>query len=159
MTMRDVYKEIDDEMNEIIDPESYNGDYDDINEGKKQLEHQRNLRKKKDVNPKLTPAPKPIKLTEQEKHNNYIKQLLNKTKREELKKQKRDKEQKILDDMMLSKIAQANIKITEEDLDTYWPYYKTYLVDILNDDYNLKEAQEDIRGLIEKKMVRKQRLF
>jgi len=39
-------------------------------------------------------------------------------------------------------------KFTEEDLDNCWAHYKSYLIDILNGDYELKEAREDLRGLI-----------
>lgn len=39
-------------------------------------------------------------------------------------------------------------KFTEEDLDSVWQYYKSYLVDILNGDYDLNEAREDLRGLV-----------
>ena len=39
-------------------------------------------------------------------------------------------------------------KFTEEDLDSCWEYYKSYLVDILNGDYELEKAREDLRGLI-----------
>ena len=37
---------------------------------------------------------------------------------------------------------------TEEDLDICWPYYKSYLVDILNGEYDLETAREDLKGLI-----------
>lgn len=39
-------------------------------------------------------------------------------------------------------------KFTEEDLDACWQYYKAYLVDILNGEYDLDEARNDLRGLI-----------
>lgn len=39
-------------------------------------------------------------------------------------------------------------KFTEEDLDNCWRHYKSYLIDILNGDYDLQEAREDLRGLI-----------
>jgi len=39
-------------------------------------------------------------------------------------------------------------KFTEEDLDACWIYYKVYLIDILNGEYELEEAREDLRGLI-----------
>ncbi len=39
-------------------------------------------------------------------------------------------------------------KFTEEDLDNCWDYYKSYLIDILNGDYDLEEAREDLKGLI-----------
>jgi len=37
---------------------------------------------------------------------------------------------------------------TEEDLETCWPAYQTYLVEILNGEYSLNDAREDLRGLI-----------
>jgi hypothetical protein len=37
---------------------------------------------------------------------------------------------------------------TEDDLDACWSWYKSYLVDILNGDYDLETAREDLRGLI-----------
>lgn len=39
-------------------------------------------------------------------------------------------------------------KFTEEDLDNCWQYYKSYLIDILNGEYDLNTAREDLRGLI-----------
>jgi hypothetical protein len=39
-------------------------------------------------------------------------------------------------------------KFIEEDLDACWTYYKSYLVDILNGEYNIEQAREDLRGLI-----------
>ena len=39
-------------------------------------------------------------------------------------------------------------KFTEEDLDYCWQYYKSYLIDILNGEYDLNEARSDLRGLI-----------
>lgn len=39
-------------------------------------------------------------------------------------------------------------KFTEEDLDNCWQYYKSYLIDILNGDYDLETAREDLRGLV-----------
>lgn len=41
-----------------------------------------------------------------------------------------------------------NKKITEDDLDNCWEHYKTYFVDVLNGEYNLKEAVSDLRSLI-----------
>ena len=39
--------------------------------------------------------------------------------------------------------------ITEEDVDACWPiYHKAYLVDILNGDYSVEQAKEDITSLI-----------
>ena len=40
---------------------------------------------------------------------------------------------------------------TEDDLDNCWQYYKSYLIDILNGDYDLNEAREDLMGLINSK--------
>ena len=40
------------------------------------------------------------------------------------------------------------MKITEEDLYNCWPYYKSYFVDILNGDYDLDQAREDLHSLI-----------
>jgi hypothetical protein len=39
---------------------------------------------------------------------------------------------------------------TEEDLDACWShrYHKQYLIDILNGDYKVEEAREDLRSLI-----------
>ena len=39
-------------------------------------------------------------------------------------------------------------KFTEEDLDACWRRYKAYLIDILNDDYSVEEAREDLFSLI-----------
>ncbi len=39
-------------------------------------------------------------------------------------------------------------KFTEEDLDNCWQYYKQYLIDILNGDYDLEDARNDLSGLI-----------
>lgn len=35
---------------------------------------------------------------------------------------------------------------TEEDLDSCWKYHKSYLIDILNGEYDLNTAREDLRG-------------
>lgn len=37
---------------------------------------------------------------------------------------------------------------SEEDLDSCWPYYKSYLIDILNGSYDLNDARNDLSGLI-----------
>lgn len=37
---------------------------------------------------------------------------------------------------------------TEDDVETCWPAYQTYLVEILNGEYLLEDAREDLRGLI-----------
>lgn len=39
-------------------------------------------------------------------------------------------------------------RFSEEDIDNCWAYYKSYLVDILNGDYDLETAREDLGGLI-----------
>ena len=39
-------------------------------------------------------------------------------------------------------------KFTEADVDNCWEHWKEYLVDILNDEYPLNTAQEDLRSLI-----------
>lgn len=36
----------------------------------------------------------------------------------------------------------------EEDLDNCWRAYKTYLIDILNGEYDLADAREDLKNLI-----------
>lgn len=45
-------------------------------------------------------------------------------------------------------MMETETKFTEEDLDNCWAYYKSYLIDILNGDYELETAREDLRGLI-----------
>ena len=37
---------------------------------------------------------------------------------------------------------------TEDDLDACWPYYKSYMVDLLNGEYPVENAREDLAGLI-----------
>jgi hypothetical protein len=37
---------------------------------------------------------------------------------------------------------------TKDDLDNCWPYYKDYFVDVLNGEYDLSEAREDLRSLV-----------
>ena len=39
-------------------------------------------------------------------------------------------------------------KFTEEDLDACWPYYKEYLVEILNGEYEVDAAREDLASLV-----------
>jgi hypothetical protein len=39
-------------------------------------------------------------------------------------------------------------KFTEEDLDACWEHYQTYLIELLNDDYKIEEAREDLLSLI-----------
>jgi len=47
---------------------------------------------------------------------------------------------------MLNENSEYNF--TEEDLDNCWQYYKSYLIDILNGDYDLNTAREDLQSLI-----------
>ena len=42
-----------------------------------------------------------------------------------------------------------NRAFTEEDIEINWFYHKEYLVEILNGDYDLDEAREDLAGLID----------
>jgi len=44
---------------------------------------------------------------------------------------------------------QTGRKFTEDDLDACWPFYKSYMVDILNGDYELTAAREDLAGLVD----------
>lgn len=39
-------------------------------------------------------------------------------------------------------------RFTKEDLDACWDYYKQYLIDILNGDYKVEDAREDLLSLI-----------
>lgn len=39
-------------------------------------------------------------------------------------------------------------KFTEEDLDSCWPHFKTYLIEILNGEYPVEEAKRDLQSLI-----------
>ena len=45
---------------------------------------------------------------------------------------------------------------TEDDLDNCWEYYKAYLIDILNGEYKLEDARDDLRGLIDSKFDKRQ---
>lgn len=46
-------------------------------------------------------------------------------------------------------MSDKNIIFTKEDLYGCWEgYYREYLVDILNGDYDLETAREDLRGLV-----------
>ena len=40
------------------------------------------------------------------------------------------------------------IKFTEEDLDSCWPHYKAYFIEILNGEYMVERTREDLRSLI-----------
>jgi hypothetical protein len=39
-------------------------------------------------------------------------------------------------------------KFTEADVDNCWDHYKSYLVDILNGEYSIDAAREDLLSLI-----------
>ena len=41
-----------------------------------------------------------------------------------------------------------NMKFTEDDLDNCWPYFKSYFIDILNNEYDLNKARSDLETLI-----------
>lgn len=40
------------------------------------------------------------------------------------------------------------MKFTEADLDACWPRYRAYLLDLLNGEYAVEEAQDDLKSLI-----------
>ena len=42
----------------------------------------------------------------------------------------------------------SSTKFNEDDLDNCWSHYKSYLIDILNKEYDLDEAIEDLTSLI-----------
>ena len=42
-------------------------------------------------------------------------------------------------------------KFTKEDIDNCWEHHKSYLVDILNDEYSLEDARADLKSLIKSK--------
>lgn len=46
-------------------------------------------------------------------------------------------------------------KFTEEDLHACWDYSLSYLVDILNGDYDLEEAREDLKSIVGSKFDRR----
>lgn len=37
---------------------------------------------------------------------------------------------------------------TEDDIDSCWPHYKVYLIEILNGEYTVDAAREDLKSLI-----------
>ena len=39
-------------------------------------------------------------------------------------------------------------KFTEADLDNCWLHYKAYFIEVLNKEYGLDEAVEDLRSLV-----------
>ena len=49
--------------------------------------------------------------------------------------------------MTTNKIVEPKEKFTKEDL-CCWEYFPAYLINILNGEYDLQEAREDLRCLI-----------
>lgn len=45
-------------------------------------------------------------------------------------------------------MVNEEIRFTEEDLEACWDYHIKYLLDLLNGDYLLEEAREDLKSLI-----------
>ena len=46
-------------------------------------------------------------------------------------------------------IEEGNMKkFTVDDVESCWTYYKEYLVDILNGEYSVESAREDLGGLV-----------
>jgi hypothetical protein len=39
-------------------------------------------------------------------------------------------------------------KFTQEDIDSCWPYAQAYFLEILNEEYDVRQAQDDLTGLI-----------
>jgi len=39
-------------------------------------------------------------------------------------------------------------EFTEEDIDNCWPYYKSYFLYILNGEYSVEDARDDLKSLI-----------
>lgn len=64
--------------------------------------------------------------------------------------QKMNKEQKVEGTSVSPADTKPHVicRFCEEDLDSCWTYHKSYLLDILNGDYDLEEAREDLAGLI-----------
>ena len=42
----------------------------------------------------------------------------------------------------------GGVKFTKEDLDACWPYFEDYLLEIMNGEYDISVAREDLRSLI-----------
>ena len=42
-----------------------------------------------------------------------------------------------------------NKKFTEDDIDACWPHHKAYLVGILNGEYAVEAAREDLGSLVD----------
>ncbi|OHB69254.1 MAG: hypothetical protein A2W23_07540 [Planctomycetes bacterium RBG_16_43_13] len=42
----------------------------------------------------------------------------------------------------------TKIKFTEDDIDNCWPHYKSYFLEVLNNEYNIERAREDLQSLI-----------
>jgi hypothetical protein len=49
---------------------------------------------------------------------------------------------------VLRRCLMNDVEFTEDDIDSCWPHYKSYLLDILNGEYTTEAAREDLRGLI-----------
>lgn len=45
-------------------------------------------------------------------------------------------------------MSDNEVKFTEEDIDSCWYHSKSYMVEILNGEYSLVEAREDLLSLI-----------
>lgn len=52
------------------------------------------------------------------------------------------------------KLPSSSYRFTEDDLDV-WPYYKSYLIELLNGEYSIEEAREDLLSLLAVKNNRK----
>jgi hypothetical protein len=39
-------------------------------------------------------------------------------------------------------------KFTQEDIDACWPYAHAYFLEILNEEYDVRQARDDLTGLI-----------
>ena len=48
----------------------------------------------------------------------------------------------------VEKKGSEHYNFTEEDIDSCLIYYKSYFIDILNGEYDLQEARNDLKGLI-----------
>lgn len=55
-------------------------------------------------------------------------------------------------------LQQAHVmhRFTVEDIDNCWQWYKSYLVDILNGEYDIQTARDDLMGLIGSRFDKRQ---
>lgn len=61
--------------------------------------------------------------------------------------------------MTTDKETEFEHTFTEDEIRKHWsPYYLSYFVDILNGDYDITEAREDLFGLIEQGILTKESL-